>query len=125
MDAEADNEETPVKKTKVTKKGTAKQVKKPAMKPREEVVTDEAGSGDEEAENVKPKPKAKAKAAPKSKPAAGGKKKAQGEKAKMDAVADIEEAFDPELAGDEMFGATLGNGKDDDEMTEMKFEEEV
>lgn len=112
--ADADNEGTPAKKPKVTKKGTAKVQKKAVVKAREEKVTDEEG-GSEEEKVAKPKPKSRTKAAPKSKSVAQ-----KDQEPEVPAVEDtvgenhFEEAFDPELVGGQ-----------EDGMTEMKFEEEV
>ena len=112
MTADADNEETPAKKAKGAKKGTAKTVKKTAAK-------DQGEENDSPVEEANGKGKGKAKAKPKAK--AAPKMKAVNEAepglAGLQNPSDLqldEHVFDPELVG-------VG----EEGMTEMKFEEEV
>ena len=106
--AEAENKETLAKKARVTKKGTAKVVKKPAAKSREVEVTDEeAASEDDAFEKAKPKGNSRTKAVPKTEPTTDDEKKPQAtatpqwmEDAMDDALTsleDYEEAYDSEM----------------------------
>ena len=114
MTADADNEETPAKKAKGPKKGTARAVKKSAAKDLEE----EDGGTVEEANSKgkgKAKAKPKAKAAPKNK--AVIEDEVEDEAVSQDATNDLQQdegVFDPELVAGQ-----------DEGLTDMKFEEEV
>ena len=112
MTTDADNEETPAKKAKGAKKGTAKTVKKTAAKDQEE---DHDGS----VEEATGKGKGKAKTKPKAKAAPKMKAVTEDEPglATLQNPSDLQlddHVFDPELVG-------VG----EEGMTEMKFEEEV
>lgn len=123
-DAETEVGENPFKKAKVTKKGTAKVVRKTAARARE-VDDDGTGSAQEEmVEAAAPKAKGRAKAASKSKAAANTGKKPTVSKPKSDVVAEhgpialngADEAMDSEIHAEEDDGM--------DGMIPMKFEQE-
>ena len=123
-DAEADNEQTPAKKPKATKKGTAKVVKKPTAKAHEVEVTDEGESADADGGKAKPKAKSRAKAVNKTKPTADDDKKPQipkwiknvADRQASNGDKEDQEAFDPALV--DCQGSDNG-------LTEMRFDLEV
>ncbi len=131
-----EDDETPAKKAKVTKKGTATVVKKRGAKARESLET----GGDEEDEAETPS-KAKAKAKPARKPAAKGRGKAaaaakdvenlksiskwkgetMAQEGKM-ALKEEEDGIDAGLIGEDVFNHNGLIGKVEDSKVEMQFE---